>query len=104
MPKTRSSSCRTLILIDGKFTHASGDFPAPRGGTRAGDLDGIVADYSEDAIFITPAGVKRGKDGIREAFTQLLGELPNADWDIKTTIYEEDIMLLDRFELPSSRV
>lgn len=29
----------------------------------AGNVDGIVADYSEDAIFITPAGVKRGKEG-----------------------------------------
>jgi len=61
----------------------------------AGDLDEIVADYSEDAIFITPAGVKRGKQEIREAFTQLLGELPDANWDIKTTIYEDDIMLLE---------
>jgi ketosteroid isomerase-like protein len=30
----------------------------------AGDLDGIVEDYSDDAVFIRPAGVKRGKDGI----------------------------------------
>ena len=61
----------------------------------AGDIDGIVADYSEDAIFITPAGVKRGKEGIRQAFTQLLRELPNASWDLKTTIYEDDIMFLE---------
>ena len=27
----------------------------------AGDLDGIIADYSDDALFITPAGVLRGK-------------------------------------------
>ena len=61
----------------------------------AADLDGIVDDYSEDAIFITPAGIKRGKDGIREAFTQLLSELPSAEWELKTTLYEEDIMLLE---------
>ena len=41
----------------------------------AEDLEEIVADYSDDAIFITPAGVLRGKDGIRQAFTQLLGEI-----------------------------
>jgi ketosteroid isomerase-like protein len=35
----------------------------------AGDLDEIVADYSDDAVFISPAGVKRGQDGVREAFT-----------------------------------
>ena len=26
----------------------------------AGDLDGIVEDYSDDAVFITPAGVMCG--------------------------------------------
>ena len=62
---------------------------------EAEDLDEIVADYSDDAIFITPAGVQRGKDGIRQAFTKLLSEVPQASWDIKTTIYENDVMLLE---------
>jgi ketosteroid isomerase-like protein len=35
------------------------------GALGAGDLDGIVEDYAGDAVFITPAGVQRGKDGIR---------------------------------------
>jgi uncharacterized protein (TIGR02246 family) len=61
----------------------------------AEDLDEIVADYSDDAVFITPGGVRRGKDGIREAFTQLLGEVPQASWDIKTTIYEGDVLFLE---------
>jgi ketosteroid isomerase-like protein len=61
----------------------------------AEDLDEIVADYSEDAVFITPAGVQRGKDGIRQAFTKLLGEVPQAAWDIKTTLYEGDILFLE---------
>ena len=30
----------------------------------AEDLEEILADYSDDACFITPAGVQRGKDGI----------------------------------------
>ena len=30
----------------------------------AGDIDGIVSDYSDDAIFISPDGTLRGKDGI----------------------------------------
>ena len=51
----------------------------------AEDLDEIVADYSDDAIFITPAGVLRGKDGIRQAFTKLLGDVPQATWDLRTT-------------------
>ena len=61
----------------------------------AEDLEEIVADYTDDAIFITTAGVLRGKDGVRQAFTKLLGELPQAAWDIRTTIYEDDIMLLE---------
>jgi uncharacterized protein (TIGR02246 family) len=61
----------------------------------AEDLEEIVADYSDDAVFITPAGVQRGKDGIRQAFTKLLSEVPQATWDLKTTIYEGDILFLE---------
>ena len=60
-----------------------------------GDVDGIVEDYSEDAVFFTPAGVKRGKQGIREAFTQLLEELPNGDWAVPTTIFEGDALFIE---------
>ena len=34
----------------------------------AGDLDEIVADYADDSVVISPAGVAHGKDGIRKAF------------------------------------
>jgi len=49
----------------------------------AEDLEEIVADYSDDAVFITPAGIQRGKDGIRQAFTKLLSEVPQATWDMQ---------------------
>jgi hypothetical protein len=52
----------------------------------AEDLDEIVADFSDDAMLITPAGVLRGKDSIRQAFAGVLGEIPQATWDLKTTI------------------
>ena len=61
----------------------------------AGDLDEIVADYSDDSVFITPAGVKRGKAGVREGFTQLLADVPNAAWELKTQIYEGDALFLE---------
>ena len=61
----------------------------------AGDLDQIVADYADDAVFITPAGVRRGQDGIRAAFTQLLADVPDAAWDLKTQIYEDDVLFLE---------
>ena len=61
----------------------------------AGDLDEIVADYTDDAVFITPVGVQRGKDGIRAAFTQLLADVPNAAWNLKTETYEGDVLFLE---------
>ena len=61
----------------------------------AGDLDEIVADYSDDAVFISPAGVLRGKDGIRTAFTRLLADVPDARWDLKTQLYEDDVLFLE---------
>jgi len=61
----------------------------------AGNLEEIVADYADDAVFITPAGVQRGKDGIRAAFTQLLADVPSAAWDLKTQIYEDDVLFLE---------
>ncbi|BCO33789.1 nuclear transport factor 2 family protein [Mycobacterium heckeshornense] len=61
----------------------------------AGDLDEIVADYADDAVLITPDGVMRGKDGIRAAFTRLLDDVPNAAWNLKTEIYEGDVLFLE---------
>jgi uncharacterized protein (TIGR02246 family) len=61
----------------------------------AGDLDEIVADYADDAVFITPAGVLRGKDGIRSAFKQLLADVPSAAWALKTQTYEDDLLFLE---------
>jgi ketosteroid isomerase-like protein len=60
-----------------------------------GDLEGIVADYADDAVFISTAGSKYGKDGIRAAFTQLLADVPEAAWDLKTQIYEGDVLFLE---------
>ncbi|WP_409332110.1 nuclear transport factor 2 family protein [Trujillonella humicola] len=61
----------------------------------AGDIDEIVADYADDALFITPAGVLRGKDGVREGFTRLLGDLPDAAWDVPTQVYEDDVLFIE---------
>jgi ketosteroid isomerase-like protein len=61
----------------------------------AGDLDGIVEDYADDAVFITPDGTLKGKDGVREGFTKLLGDLPSANWEIPTATFEGDILFLE---------
>jgi hypothetical protein len=61
----------------------------------AGDIDAIVSDYADDAIFITPDGVLRGKEGVRQGFVTLLGDLPNAEWELPTMLFEQDVLLLE---------
>jgi ketosteroid isomerase-like protein len=61
----------------------------------AGDIDGIVEDYADDAVFITPAGVRRGKEGVREGFERLLADLPDADWQVPTQIIEGDLLFIE---------
>lgn len=61
----------------------------------AANLDEVVADYSDDAIVITPAGVLRGKGGVRQAFIDLLDAVPDATWDVPTQIFEEDILFIE---------
>jgi hypothetical protein len=39
--------------------------------------------------------VLRGKDGIRQAFTKLLADVPDAQWALPTQIYEGDVLLLE---------
>ena len=39
-----------------------------------GDLEGVVADYSADAIVFTPNGSLKGHDSIREFFRALIKE------------------------------
>jgi ketosteroid isomerase-like protein len=71
----------------------------------AGDLEGIVSDYSDDAVFITPAGVLRGKDGVRQGFTKLFEDVPNAEWDVPTRIFEGDVLFIEwTAQAASSRV
>jgi ketosteroid isomerase-like protein len=61
----------------------------------AGDIDGIVSDYADDAVFITPHGVRRGKDGVREAFEKLLSDLPEAEWEVPTQVFEGDVLFIE---------
>ena len=65
------------------------------GALGAGDLDGIVEDYSDNAVFITPDGVLHGKDGVRQGFTKLLADVPNAAWKLNTLIFEGDVLFLE---------
>ena len=61
----------------------------------AADLDAIVADYAEDAVLVTPDGVVQGRDGIRGLFAGLLGEIPDAAWDIPTRHFVGDLLFIE---------
>ncbi|WP_205875378.1 nuclear transport factor 2 family protein [Mycobacterium camsae] len=60
-----------------------------------GDLDEIVADYADDSVVITSAGVARGRDEIRQVFVKVLDDLPEADWDLKSQIFAGDVLFLE---------
>jgi hypothetical protein len=57
-------------------------------------LEEIVADYRGDAILIVQKKVYRGLDGVRQVFTQLLSELPQAQWEVDT-VYADDVLYLE---------
>ena len=61
----------------------------------AEDLDGLVANFAEDAVQISPSGVRQGRDGIREGFVQLFKDLPQTSWEMKTTLFGGDVLLLE---------
>lgn len=60
----------------------------------AGDLEGILEDYSDDAVLVVQSKVYRGKDGARQVFTQLLADVPDADWQL-STVFAEDVLYLE---------
>jgi ketosteroid isomerase-like protein len=62
---------------------------------EVGNVDAILEDYAEDAVVITPQGTVRGKAAIREAFTGMLGLLPDATFDMRTQIFEDDVLFLE---------
>ena len=39
-------------------------------------VEPVIADYSEDAVLITPTGVISGRDALREYFANIATELP----------------------------
>jgi hypothetical protein len=59
-----------------------------------GDLEGILEDYSDDAVLIVQSQVYRGKDGARQVFAQLLADVPEAEWNL-STVFAEDVLYLE---------
>ena len=66
----------------------------PRQALGAEDLEEILADYTDDAILVVQKQVYRGKDGARQVFTQLLGDVPQAEWELDT-VFADDVLYLE---------
>lgn len=60
----------------------------------SGDVDGLLADYSEDAKILTGQGVLEGRAGVEEFFTRALQSLPEAQFDVTDTTYSNDAALV----------
>jgi ketosteroid isomerase-like protein len=61
----------------------------------AQNVDEIVADYTDDAIFIGNGTVRRGLEGVRQAFEELIDTVPDASWELPKTVFEGDILYLE---------
>jgi hypothetical protein len=60
----------------------------------AGDIPGILEDYSDDALLIVQRQIYRGKDGARRVFTQMLDEVPQAEWGL-STVFADNVLYLE---------
>jgi hypothetical protein len=81
---TMSTTVRTPEQVFGHHAQA----------LMAEKLEDIVADYSDDAILIVQKKVYRGPAGVRQVFTQLLSEMPQAQWEVDT-LYADDVLYLE---------
>jgi predicted ester cyclase len=61
----------------------------------AQDVDAIAEDYTEDVVHIVNGTVRRGLDGVREAFVELIDTVPDASWDLPKVVFEDDILYLE---------
>ncbi|HEY5956082.1 MAG TPA: nuclear transport factor 2 family protein [Polyangiaceae bacterium] len=60
-----------------------------------GDVDAIMADYAERAVFYTPDGALRGKAAIRAFFEQLLLSFPpGSTFEITKQIFDANLAYL----------
>jgi hypothetical protein len=59
-----------------------------------GDVAGILADYRDDAVFITADGALDGLAGIENFYTQAIRNLPNLELATISATYAPNALLL----------
>lgn len=59
----------------------------------AGNIEAMLADYADDAVFITPIGVFRGHDEIGTFFEGVLAEFakPGATFEVLQTEFDDNV-------------
>ncbi|MFI6314158.1 nuclear transport factor 2 family protein [Nocardia fusca] len=61
----------------------------------AGDVDAIVADYAEDARFVTADGVVAGRTSLAKTIAGIVDQFPGFTVTIVNLIVDDDIVLLE---------
>ena len=61
---------------------------------RSEQLNDVVATFHDDATVIANNKAYRGFDGIRQAFAQLLSEVPQAEWEVDR-IWAGDVLYME---------
>ena len=61
---------------------------------RAEKLEEVVNTFHDDAIVIANRKVYRGLDGVRQVFTQLLSEVPHAQWEVER-VWADDVLYIE---------
>src|SRR5262245_19796314 len=56
------------------------------------DVDGVMADYSSDAVFVAPGGPLKGRDAIKPFFEALIAEFskPGSSFTMRLRCIEGD--------------
>jgi steroid delta-isomerase-like uncharacterized protein len=57
---------------------------------NAGDLDGVIDLYAEDAVQLMPEGTFEGRDAIRERLARDLVACPDIDWSVLSFVEQGD--------------
>ena len=61
----------------------------------AGDLDGVVEMYSSEAVAITPEGVFRGREGVREMQSKVMSDLHGASFSLGIRHAADGVIFLE---------
>ena len=58
------------------------------------DVGAIVKDYAEDAIVLTQQGALEGRTGVEQFYKQAFDILPDADFQVKRTVFGPAALLV----------